>query len=114
MRSKVEPVLVVNDLEVACDAAIAGVGVARLPSLVCRDAVRDGRLVVLFGAEPALLRPVYAVYPSRMYLPAKVRVFVEALAAKVEPMLPVEVDVRGARSKPRDGERPIRAHRFRG
>lgn len=89
LTTKVEPVLVVNDLEVACDAAIAGVGVARLPSLVCGDAVREGRLVLLFGSAPAMLRPVYAVFPSRMYLPAKVRLFVEALEENVEPMRPI-------------------------
>lgn len=86
---KVEPVLVVNDLEMACDAAIAGIGVVRLPSLVCRDAVHDGRLQVLFRETQAQVRPVYAVYPSRAYLPAKVRLFVDALAAMVEPMLPI-------------------------
>ncbi len=85
-----EPVLVVNDLEMACDAAIAGIGVARLPSLVCRDAVHDGRLQLLFEARHAQV-PVYAVYPSRAYLPAKVRVFIEALTAMVEPMRPIDV-----------------------
>ncbi|MBL8682487.1 MAG: LysR family transcriptional regulator [Myxococcales bacterium] len=85
---KVEPVLVVNDLEIVCDAAIAGVGVARLPSLVCREAVRDGRLRVLFDDE-SMLRPVYVVYPSRAYLPAKVRLFIDALAELVEPMQPI-------------------------
>lgn len=89
--SKIEPVLVVNDLEIACDAAIAGVGVARLPSLVCRDAVHDGRLEVLFESTVPEARPVYAVYPSRAYLPAKVRVFVDSLAAMVEPMRPIDV-----------------------
>ncbi|MFO0734476.1 MAG: LysR family transcriptional regulator [Labilithrix sp.] len=89
ISSRVEPVLVVNDLEVACEAAIAGVGVARLPSLVCGDAVRDGRLELVFGAAPAMLSPVYAVFPSRMYLPAKVRLFVEALEENVEPMRPI-------------------------
>lgn len=90
VKSKIEPTLVVNDLELACDAAIAGVGVARLPSLVCGDAVRDGRLVVLFGTEAALLRPVFVVYPSRTYLPVKVRAFVDALEALVEPMAPLD------------------------
>lgn len=98
-QSKVEPVLVVNDLEMACDAAIAGVGVARLPSIVCRDAVHDGRLRVLFGTAQAQVRPVYAVYPSRAYLPVKVRVFVEALATMVEPMLPIDMDRRRARKR---------------
>ncbi len=86
---KVEPVLVVNDLEIGCDAAIAGVGIARLPSLVCREAVDDGRLRVLYGAEPALVSPVHAVYPSRQYLPAKVRLFLDALASRSSPLAPL-------------------------
>jgi DNA-binding transcriptional LysR family regulator len=91
VTAKIEPVLVVNDLEVACEAAIAGVGIARVPAIVCREAVAAGRLRVLFGPEAVTLRPVYAVYPSREYLPAKVRVFVDALATSIEPMAPLEV-----------------------
>lgn len=90
-RLKIEPVLVVNDLEVACEAAIAGVGVAQVPAIVCRAAVADGRLRVLFGPEPAMRRSVYAAYPSRRYLAAKVRVFLDALATLVEPMLPLDL-----------------------
>lgn len=108
---KLEPVLVVNDLEVACDAAIAGVGITRLPAIVCREAVRDGRLRVLFGPEPALLQPVYAIYPSRQYLPAKVRLFVDALAALVEPMRPLDVPAREGRSRPERKERKEREAR---
>jgi DNA-binding transcriptional LysR family regulator len=78
---KLEPVLVVNDLEIACEAAIAGLGVAQLPSLVCRDAVADGRLRILFDAEAALVSPVHAVYPSRQYLPPKTRLFLDLLLA---------------------------------
>lgn len=86
---KVEPVLVVNDLEMACEAAVAGIGVARLPALVCRSAVESGKLRVLFDAQPAFLRPVYAVFPSRRHLAAKVRAFVDLLSALVEPMQPL-------------------------
>lgn len=86
---KIEPALVVNDLEMACEAAVAGVGVARLPALVCRAAVESDRLRVLFRAQPAFLRPVYAVFPSRRHLPIKVRVFIDALSALVEPMQPL-------------------------
>ena len=84
---RVEPVLVVNDLEVVCEAAIGGVGLARLPALVCGEAVRDGRLRVLFGVETARLRPIHAVYPSRQYLPAKVRLFIDALTRLAVPLL---------------------------
>lgn len=88
-QHKIEPVLTVNDLETACDAAIAGVGIARLPGLVCREPVAKGRLRVLFSREPTVVRKVYVVYPSRTYLPPKVRHFVDALTALVEPMLPI-------------------------
>lgn len=89
VKSRIDPVLTVNDLEVACEAAIAGVGIARVPALLCREAVRDGRLKILFGPRPATLRTIHAVYPSRLNLPAKVRLFVDALAKLAEPVLPL-------------------------
>lgn len=76
---KLDPVLMVNDLEAACSAAVHGVGVARLPSLLCADEVRGGRLQILFDGEAALQRVIQAVYPSRQYIPPKVRFFVEEL-----------------------------------
>jgi DNA-binding transcriptional LysR family regulator len=88
---KIVPILVVNDLEVVCDAAMDGLGIARLPSLVCRDAIESGHLRILFGPEPAQRSTVHAVYPSKQYLPAKVRIFVDALVALVKPMLPIEM-----------------------
>lgn len=88
---KIKPALVINDLELACEAAIAGVGIACLPALVCRAAVDSGRLRVLFDGQPALLRPVSVVFPSRRHLPAKVRVFVDLLSALVEPMQPLHL-----------------------
>ncbi|WP_093520316.1 LysR family transcriptional regulator [Stigmatella erecta] len=85
VRSRIDPVLTVNDLELACEAAIAGVGIARVPAILCQDAVRDGRLKVLFGSRPAMRRPIHAIYPSRVSLPSKVRLFVDALATLTEP-----------------------------
>jgi DNA-binding transcriptional LysR family regulator len=87
---RVEPSLVVNELEMVADAAMARLGVARLPSPVCRDAVEKGKLQVLFTLSPAALWPVFAVFPSRKHLSARVRFFLEALVAHVEPILPLE------------------------
>ncbi|RKG84061.1 LysR family transcriptional regulator [Corallococcus terminator] len=94
LKVRIDPVLTVNDLEVACEAAIAGVGIACVPALLCRDAVRDGRLKVLFGPKPAMLRAAHVVYPSRLNLPTKVRLFVETLATRVAPMLPLHARAR--------------------
>lgn len=102
VKSRIDPVLTVNDIEVACEAAIAGVGIARVPEFLCRDAIRDGRLKVLFGPKPAALRTIHAVYPSRMNLPTKVRLFVDALATLTEPVPPRPAIRRGgARRKQR-------------
>lgn len=88
---KIKPVLYVNDLEVACETAIAGVGVALLPSIVCRKAVASGKLRLLFGPSPAKRTDVHVVFPSRQFLPAKVRVFLEGLTTLIEPMYPLDL-----------------------
>lgn len=98
VESRIDPVLTVNDLELACEAAIAGVGIARVPAILCRDAVRDGRLKILFGPKPAAMRPIHVIYPSRASLPAKVRLFVDAVATMVEPASPLRGGSRRKRS----------------
>ncbi|MFL5320385.1 MAG: LysR family transcriptional regulator [Myxococcaceae bacterium] len=86
VRARIDPVLIVSDHEVACDAAVAGVGIARVPAIVCKDAVREGRLKILFPKTPPPTRPIHVVYPSKAYLPSRVRHFVDALTTLVEPL----------------------------
>lgn len=81
---RVEPTLVVNDLELLLAAVIAGLGVARLPTLVCGDTIREGRVRVLHHDGDDGQRPLYLVTPSRRLLPARVRAFVELLLSRVE------------------------------
>lgn len=62
-------------------AAVAGAGIAFQPGFIVDDDIAAGRLVrVLPGWQSAQLG-VYAVYPSRKHLSAKVRTFVDFLAA---------------------------------
>lgn len=79
---RITPALVVPDLEVVCDAVVAGAGMARLPLLVCGEALAAGRLVEVLRGDGAPDIPVHVVYPSRQYLPARVRLFVDALVAR--------------------------------
>lgn len=61
--------------------AIAGVGVSLDPDFIVADALRAGRLVALLpGYTPPAIN-IYAAYPSRRHLSAKVRSFVDFLAA---------------------------------
>ncbi|MEY3211221.1 MAG: hypothetical protein RIT28_1702 [Pseudomonadota bacterium] len=81
---RVEPALVVNDLELVLEAVLAGLGVARLPTLVCGAAIREGRLCVVHQDGADGQRPLHLVTPSRRLLPARVRAFVELLLSRAE------------------------------
>ncbi len=81
---RVDPVLVVDDLELVQKAAIAGVGLARLPSFISSDAMSQGTLEHAFPDIAPERRPVYAVWPAREYLPPKVRLFVDAIAENIQ------------------------------
>ena len=64
---------------VRLEAAIAGLGVARITATFCAQAVAEGRLLRLLPQwECAPLR-IYALLPGRRLVPAKVRVFLEML-----------------------------------
>jgi DNA-binding transcriptional LysR family regulator len=56
-----------------------GLGIALLPDHSCREALRAGRLVKLFDGTHEVEHTVYAIYPSRRYVPTKVRVFLDYL-----------------------------------
>lgn len=79
-RYRVRPKLVVNDLEMAGDAVAASLGIGFLPELVTRARIESGKLRrVCDGTSRSA--PVFALYPSRSLLPAKVRTFLEHLGA---------------------------------
>ncbi len=67
----------VNNSEALKLALIKGLGIGRLPSFVAGDALRDGSLINLFPEYRMPAKKVYAVYPERHYLPAKVRAFLD-------------------------------------
>jgi DNA-binding transcriptional LysR family regulator len=78
-----------NDGDAVRAAAIAGTGVAYLTSDIVGADLASGCLVQLLpGLQPAELG-IYAVYPSRRHLSAKVRSLVDFLTAKfaVRPFL---------------------------
>jgi DNA-binding transcriptional LysR family regulator len=78
-----EPRLVTDDLVVLSQAAVAGIGVAALPQLVCQDALMDGRLLTLF---PHFRMPggiLHAVFPSRRHLVPAVRAFIDFLVEEL-------------------------------
>ena len=63
-------------------AAVAGLGVARITATYCEAAVAAGRLVRLLPAFDCDPLRMYALLPGRQRLPARVRVFLQALAPR--------------------------------
>lgn len=71
-----------NGAEPCVAAAVAGFGVVRTPAFAAAEHLRAGRLVpVLCNHEPEMIH-VHAVYPHARHLAAKVRAFVDFLAAR--------------------------------
>jgi DNA-binding transcriptional LysR family regulator len=61
-------------------AALAGLGFALLPDFIAQPEVDSGRLIPVLEEFAMRDAGIYAVYPHRRYLPAKVRVLVDYLA----------------------------------
>ena len=60
-------------------AAISGLGFTILPDFIAAPAIEKGQLVPVLADRMPKGGGIYAVYPHRRYLPAKVRVFVDFL-----------------------------------
>lgn len=82
--------IVANNGEVMREMAIAGLGLATLPIFICAEALRDGRLIeALAEARPAPA-PIQIVYPPTKTPSAKVRAFIDHVAAAFEGGAPWE------------------------
>jgi DNA-binding transcriptional LysR family regulator len=75
----------VNTGDALCEAALAGCGVTVLPTFIIHKAVVAGDLVPLMLPFEKVPTALHVVYPSRTLVPAKVRAFVDYLAAKCSP-----------------------------
>jgi DNA-binding transcriptional LysR family regulator len=71
-----------NNGDLLAEAAARGAGIVYQPTFIVGDAVRAGRLVPLLQDFQAPPLPIYAVYPSRKHLSAKVRLFVDFLVER--------------------------------
>ncbi|GAB2176601.1 LysR family transcriptional regulator [Dongia sp. agr-C8] len=76
---KVNGRLRTNNGQMARAAAVAGQGLAFLPSFLVHDDVKAGRLRPLLTEYLDALYPIYAVFPQNRRSSAKVRAFVDLL-----------------------------------
>ena len=74
-----------SNADVRRQVALAGLGVARLTSSFCQEAVRAGRLAAVLPRYPCSPLRIYALLPGRRLMPLKVKLFLDALDASAAP-----------------------------
>jgi DNA-binding transcriptional LysR family regulator len=74
-----------NEVTSILQAAVAGAGVAMLPTLLAAPLLRTGQLVALLTDTPALALSIYAVYASRKQMSTALRAMLDFLAEKIAP-----------------------------
>lgn len=79
------PRLMTDDLLVLLEAAIAGLGVAALPLMVCDEALRQGKLMHLLPEFNSPWGILHAAFTSRRGLSPAVRAFIDFLVSDLIP-----------------------------
>lgn len=77
LRLAVTGRIAINDVRLAREAALAGLGIARMPSFLINEDIAAGRLKRVLPSLPDNFGGLYAVYPSRRHLSTAVRSFVD-------------------------------------
>lgn len=67
----------VNNSEALREALIQGMGIGRLPTFIAGADLQAGRLINLFESYTMPHKMIYAAFPEREYMPAKVRAFLD-------------------------------------
>lgn len=76
-----------DDLEAICEAAVAGLGLAWLPCWLVRPRIESGELVSVLDELPRSEFSTFALWPKSPFLPSRVRILIDALAARLPAMM---------------------------
>lgn len=79
LRIPVKGRLRANNGELACAAAIEGLGIALLPTLIVGEALRAGKLVTILDAYAPPPLNIYAVYPQHRQSSLAIKAFADFL-----------------------------------
>ena len=72
-----------NSIELVRQVTLGGLGIGALPPMLVHEDLAAGRLVRVLPKWSIGSQPLYVAYPSRRYLPKKVRTFVDLLTERV-------------------------------
>jgi DNA-binding transcriptional LysR family regulator len=80
----VDPKLSAGDFPILFDAAVAGIGVALLPEINCRDAIQGKQLVRVLPEWSVGEGIIHLVFPSRRGMLPSVRATIDFLATTLK------------------------------
>ena len=86
-RVKVEPQLSMDDVQAIASAAIAGFGLARLPSWLLARYVKTGELVLVKGRCILPPQEINIVWAQTRYMTSKVRCAIDSLVAEIPALI---------------------------
>ncbi|WP_051440423.1 LysR family transcriptional regulator [Ensifer aridi] len=79
-KMHVDGVFFANDIDLLCDAALRGLGIALLPRSLVAQHLEAGALVHVLSDFVGTELQIALVYPERAFLPSAVRAFIDAVA----------------------------------
>ncbi len=86
-RSSIKPRFSANTADAVIEAAVAGIGIARLTSYQAAKAIREGKLVSLLRGHAPRVLPVHLVHTGPSLLPLKMRAFLDFAAPRLKASL---------------------------
>jgi DNA-binding transcriptional LysR family regulator len=81
-KTEVRAVVSVNSMPVLKDAALAGVGIAYLPTFLVQECIDSGALLRLLPDWHGLQVPISFTYPSPHSVTSRLRAFIDVLVAQ--------------------------------
>jgi DNA-binding transcriptional LysR family regulator len=75
----IQPVLASNQAEFLKKMIVAGLGIANLPPFMVQEELKNRSLVNCLPEYVAVQSELYAIYPSKKFLPQKTQVFIHEL-----------------------------------
>lgn len=85
-KHKVEPKgnVIVNNSDAICEMLLQGLGICQMPTFIVQKYLNTGQLTQVLNQYQLPEHNIYAVYPERRHTPAKVKVFIDFMATKLQ------------------------------
>ncbi len=85
---RIEPSVMASNGDAIEAMAVAGAGIALQPDFICNSSLSSGKLVRVLPGWSGGTLGVHALYPGKLYVPLKVRSFIDWIAALYRPEPP--------------------------